>query len=58
VIKMQLKLTNKRYVDMRKKLLLEKRALLIERMRINSELRRVREDMANWDKALLNGEGE
>ena len=55
---MQLKLTNKRYVDMRKKLLLEKRSLLIARMRINSELRRVREDMANWDKALLNGEGE
>ena len=45
-----------KYVARRRKLLRERAELLEQRLRINKCLRKVDQDMQNWDKVLLNGD--
>ena len=46
----------KRYVSMRKKLLSQMQKLVYDRTKINNEIRKARQEMESWDRALLSEE--
>ena len=46
----------KRYIEVRKKLIRELKHWTYERYIANKKLRKIRNDMENWDRALLLGD--
>jgi len=45
-----------KYIEQRKKLVAELRALLGRRTQMNRDIRKVRTEMSGWDTALIEGE--
>ena len=45
-----------RYIGLRKKLLREEMKVVYERDQLSKKLRAIRDDMHQWDKALVNEE--
>ena len=51
-----MKVDRKKYGDLRKKLLVDEMKTIYERDKLSRKLRTIRDDMRQWDRALMNEE--